>query len=469
MMRSLGNKVCKVLKLSPSDLNTPVKEDDQTTMSLQISQQYNDISLIHEFSELLLYLDSKFQFDQAGDSEEDSSLECIPCKKLFGNEFSGKITVHALVLSEYTQENKKRKKEKFHIIRNSLKRHLKSKSHLIAVQTEEERKKEEEKLMVRNEKAGMLCARIIHNNIFESRSYASYERDVSLQSKISDVGVQNHSRMFAAAFVKSMAEMVDSKLASLVTNPLACIGNRLRPVAITGDKGTMKGLTLQPMGILIPILQNGYFTTELFVGTPLLKSWTGKGIADNLIQSLEKQTISQDILSTNISGACLDGEYFLKHVPEHIADVLGFDDQMKENFIRRCIWDPAHRLELSDEHAREKSKSIQTFYAKVHAHILHFKIGKQRIALANEADHLNTKLYETRHSSDTRFVAHEHKVLANQFMNWDIQYQFWEKRSQELLNDIEDGKLTSVQITDSQKKSSELRNVAFITTFQCYA
>ena len=83
--------------------------------------------------------------------------------------------------------------------------------------------------------------------------------------------------------------------------------------------------------------------------------------------------------------------------------------------------------------------------------------------LNKEAEAMNLKSHEPRISSDTHFVAHQHKVLCNQFQNWPIQYRYWERRSQENTND--DEKLTSDKVIESQKKASDLRNVQFITVF----
>ena len=80
-----------------------------------------------------------------------------------------------------------------------------------------------------------------------------------------------------------------------------------------------------------------------------------------------------------------------------------------------------------------------------------------------EGKAMNLNAHEPRISSNTRFVAHQHKVNCNQFQNWPIQYRYLERRSQEDYNDDEEFK--SDEIIESQKKASDLRNVRFITVF----
>ena len=92
------------------------------------------------------------------------------------------------------------------------------------------------------------------------------------------------------------------------------------------------------------------------------------------------------------------------------------------------MWDPAHRLELSEEHSRKLAQIIQKFYTMVHTQIKYFHVGKN----IHEAKLMNAKSYEPLQVSNTRFVAHEHPVLCNQYHNWPIQSSHWEHHAQEI-------------------------------------
>ena len=89
----------------------------------------------------------------------------------------------------------------------------------------------------------------------------------------------------------------------------------------------------------------------------------------------------------------------------------------------------------------------------------------------HEAKLMNAKSYEPLQVSNTKFVAHEHPVLCNQYHNWPIQYSHWEHHAQEIWRESElehDDKqqcLKSEEVTEAQNRAAELRNVTNITVF----
>ena len=95
--------------------------------------------------------------------------------------------------------------------------------------------------------------------------------------------------------------------------------------------------------------------------------------------------------------------------------------------------------------------------------------------LKKEAEALDVKAYESKQISDTRFIAHEHDCLCNNFHNWPVQFKYWEDHAQELAKDKEDDDdddeyekekpLKSDQITTAQNNARNLRNVKHITSF----
>ena len=135
-------------------------------------------------------------------------------------------------------------------------------------------------------------------------------------------------------------------------------------VAFTGDKGTLKGLTLHPVGINTVLLSHGYLKSEFYAAAPLLTGWSGKKLAQNLLSSMVAYGLTTEILPSCLAGSCFDGEYYLKHVPEHIASELKLTPESKTNFLNRSIWDPDHRLEKAEEHARKSLPSSRSLTLK---------------------------------------------------------------------------------------------------------
>ena len=461
MMRDLGSKVTKIIPALQTSSSTSTDN-----ISPIVDQNCLEIGQCQSLPDLLMCSALEiFKYEECDDVEMGATLSCLKCTEFLGESLSESLGVFKIsykLLSNDTSD--KKTSELFSKLKYSLKRHLMRPTHKRAVETSEERRVEKEKLMTRNEIVGERNAKLIHHSVYEARSYNSHERDITLLNSMIDVGDQHHSRKFAAEFVKTMAAIISTQLSTLIKTPLPCTGNRFRPVSLTGDKGTMKGLTMQPAGISTILLKHEHFKADFYVGTPLLTSFNAKGVALNMINSLSEINLSNADLLLCISGACLDGEYFLKNVPEAIADLLGLTGQPRANFLLRCIWDPAHRLEKADEHARKKGKIVTKCFDKVHNQNKYFRVGKQHISLIEEATEMNQKSRELKQRSETRFVAHQHAVLCNFFVNWPVQYQFWEKRAREMRKD-KDQNLTSSDIIQAQNSARDLQSVEFLTVY----
>ena len=461
---NLSNKVKPAQTVSSSD-----------NIQFQLNED-NQLKNIHTILDLLKSdLMEHFKLEKSDDQENPSSIVCTMCLSFLGqpksNNKSSKyftsrqnIKVPPILLADIIdKEELVKQKEKFRTLKFQIKRHLDCPTHKRALESDYDRKVEG-KVGARNEKVGLLCARTVYNNVFEARSQYSYERDIAHLNNHADVGSQNHSRKFAAAFVKTVSGLLTSQIATLVNTDLPCMGGRPRPISIVGDKGTMKGITLHPLGFDTILISNGYLKAEFFAGCPIVEVWKGKGLAKGIIEAMSVYTLTREHLPNSIAGATYDGEYLLKNVPEELGNELNLEGKAKENFISRNIWDPAHRLELAEEHARKNAKLINKHHTIVHQQIKHFRAGKQRISLKKEAENLNMKSREPRQSSDTRFISHEHKVICNQFCNWNIQYSYWEKKAREQIEDPSE-EITSSEITEAQNMAADLRNVTNITVF----
>ena len=443
-----------------------------------INKQSEDLQRIKTFSDLMQSPSMSNFTIQIINDEEKKVFLCTQCEEYLGQEFSDKpglsnknkynrgIQIPPIVFNDELTDSEliKKQRESFFNLRKNIIRHLENATHLKAVASEEEKVKLQEDISKRNEEVGMKIARLIHNHIYEGRSYNSYERDICLMNLMTDIGNQQHSRKFPPQFLETMSRIITKHLSNLLSTPLPCMGGRPRPVSLTADKGTVKGLTRHPVGVNTVLLSQGHITSEFYAGAPLLTGWTGKALAENLLSSVALYGKTKENLPDCVAGCCFDGEYLGKNVPEHICNELNLTPQGRQNFMLRSIWDAAHRLELAEQHSRSKSPIIKKFDKKIHEQIKYFKVAKKHIKLKEEASNMNVKDYEPRQTSDTRFIMHEHKVLCNQFHNWTIEYNYWEKRSMEMQTDKE-VKVTSQEVTEAQNSSADLRDVEHITAF----
>ena len=109
----------------------------------------------------------------------------------------------------------------------------------------------------------MRVANLILLSTHEARSLSSYERDIVLLNSLLDVGDQHHLRKFPAEFINTMAEIIALQLSSVIKTTL-CTGT-FSPVSLSGDKVTMKGLTMQPVGLSTILLSLEYFKGEFYI------------------------------------------------------------------------------------------------------------------------------------------------------------------------------------------------------------
>ena len=84
-------------------------------------------------------------------------------------------------------------------------------------------------------------------------------------------------------------------------------------------------------------------------------------------------------------------------------------------------------------------------------------IGKKRAEIGKVVAEIDEKLYNPRKASKTRFIAHEHNVLCNQFRNWSSQYVYYERRARST-------NLKSEEVIDAQNKARDRQCVRTITT-----
>ena len=447
MMCTMMKKVSN-LQLVPSS-NTVDSPNKSVTPNSLIDSDILIQNEVEEISNIKTY--DRFFSSSAGknwrliiseDDEYSAVIECVYCTEKDLRQSGGKINVklNNIVWARLKWE---------------IKRHLEGPNHKSSLNSHLSNMEVLKKIHVQNEIMGLRCARLVHNIIFESGSYHSYERWLCFLSLILDVGNQQHSRKFAAAFAKSMSTIVQARLCSLITAPLECTGGRLRPISFTADKSTMKGITYQPVGIQTVILKNNYVKENLFIATPRLSGTATMSIASNIVSSYTDIGLSLADIILSVTGACLDGEYFTKNIISDIANLLKLEGDQRSNFLLHCIWDPAHRLELSDQHSREKTPIVTEFFTLVHEMINDFS-GKTRAEITSLAEEMKLKVYQPRKKSTTRFVAHEHKVLCNQYRNWKPQYFYYEKLGR-------DESLKGSDIIDAQNHARDRQSVRKIT------
>ena len=91
------------------------------------------------------------------------------------------------------------------------------------------------------------------------------------------------------------------------------------------------------------------------------------------ISSLIYKLKIQNVPSTGVNIPDNRIEYFIKHITvlycditEALTECLKLEGDQKKNFISRCIWDLAHRLEKAEEHARSEAIVVDKFITNVY-------------------------------------------------------------------------------------------------------
>lgn len=248
------------------------------------------------------------------------------------------ITIGTYDITDIEFEKQPTKSRKFRNLVISLKRHLKSETHIQNVKPEglELKKKTE-----RNKEVGRRIG---------SLSYFIYYKDLPLTFFSDflpwftlcniDIGEVNHSKAFITHFINCVYDVLSQRLTQFLDKELPCTG-KPSPVAILVDKSTHKHDTKQPTLIRAVALKKGNIFSNFFIDHPIVLDNSGLGCTDLFLESIySKLKWSASKLRLRFCGGAVDGQYIHNNVHKHTAKRLS----LNEDFTSQAIqWDSAHK------------------------------------------------------------------------------------------------------------------------------
>ena len=146
-----------------------------------------------------------------------------------------------------------------------------------------------------------------------------------------------------------------------------------------------------------------FFIQVMYLGTGIVKSHDGYGLAENLKSLLD----DRGIVYKQVAGLSVDGQYIHLDVESALTSVYGVDTPT----VNIC-WDPMHKAGLVDKHLNDNNDFdwlsglvalCQDLYAKFNwgqSHELYIDAGKE---IGEPTSNL-TKFSETRFANSKRFV-----------------------------------------------------------------
>ena len=177
-------------------------------------------------------------------------------------------------------------------------------------------------------------------------SYVSYERLlVLLDGSGIDVGTINHSRKFVASLLPSFLHVFRSRLKRFFAEPVASIGDRLRPFALMADKLTVKRVTQEAVGLIYLDEQVGELKALFVSCEPVPPSGsTALALARSHIKVLSDSLGVEDELVQRLVGCAYDGAYIMGGIRKHLLKEMEAKGGEDNQFFS-CMWDVAHQFE----------------------------------------------------------------------------------------------------------------------------
>ena len=89
---------------------------------------------------------------------------------------------------------------------------------------------------------------------------------------------------------------------------------------------------------------SGALVSIVYLGQPIVKSHSGEGVADSIVEELDKHGVTS---ATQLEAGSFDGQYFHLSVPKHLTEKL----RLPHQFL--CAWDPLHKVGVIENHIRK--------------------------------------------------------------------------------------------------------------------
>ena len=398
-----------------------------------------------------------FGFEKAMNSNGEFIAFCPTCTKYLGR--------------QYPPVGLKLHGKPLHRIADNWRDHLRTKTHLKAIDASGEIEREDAKLR----KIGENLTRLVMQTIREAGSYQSFEKKVVDFYKMGGrVGRFNHSTKFVSGMVEAMYEVTMQRFRYWL-HEIDPITGKPRVFAAAADKVTEQGRTGQVVGILA--FDEGEIKAA-FIDYTLARDGSGKGLASDVLELTLKQALgfaSANDLVQHFVGFAADGQYIQNNFGREMAEWilrergLSIDQESIDLLVQwiLCTWDGAHRLELGINDVRKDKdgvgeqlnevewyKHVSGVISDIYSRYNYGQGYEELLDIANEED---VKLYALKKFCDTRFAQAEHKVYSNFLKNYKVLRKAVYKR-------------TKMEPGNNQEKKAELKKAkSFMKcVFNCY-
>ena len=338
----------------------------------------------------------------------------------------------------------------FRNLKISISRHLKRDEHKDAISQNENTTIKMKNESNRNNTIALRVGCACYKIYYRGRPYTDYEDEVFLLHKCGvDVGDINHSYKFPQKFLESVAEVVKDNVKDYLKKTLPQTGFA-PPVKVLAEKATYKHRTRQFVGLTSIIPDSDDLLQYMFLGLPVVKLHTGKGVGQSII-SVEEFEISAE----QFQGGSFDGQYFHLSVLNTHFGIEGKDASVHHDH------DPMHKAGLVDTHIREDGnfKFLNKVTEVVAAAFKNFSWGKNYEALAEACESLGQVFASPARYSTTRFANSVRKV----YMNFRQDYCAIVQRLEMTKTEKRDGDSKDRQkAADAEKLMNSICNVKFV-------
>ena len=293
----------------------------------------------------------------------------------------------------------------FSHLKESVKRHVQSSSHICTANEKEKNIKEQERLYKQGKEAAVNCASAAYLGYKLGLSYISYENIVTeIHESGGNVGLKNHSKEFSRNFLGYIYDTLRTTFVSYVTD------NKY-PFGLLADKMTAKHRKRHIMGVRVPIwdLNNYLINRDIYVRHSAVGYGSGEAIVDHLLTNLQSFGFSLPYIRKHLCGMAMDGQYTCLNVGTHMSDTLVKNINLS--------WDPMHQIELAskDSSVIDDAKIIEDTVSTIHNTFLKFKVGNNFEVLYSEKELCET-FFSPKIFKDMKFVTYSSEVFRS-FIN----------------------------------------------------
>ena len=212
---------------------------------------------------------------------------------------------------------------------------------------------------------------------------------------------------FVSNFVESVYTVLVERLKKFLDKPLPCT-DKPSPVAILGDKGTIKRDVTQPTLIRVASPGKNSIFRKFYLSHPVVRNHTGVNVTELLLSSV-KDTLqwTTSEIRQRFCGGAFDGQYLSLKVPEHLAQQLILDVDFTKDAV---VWDVAHRFELGCEDAKKLTPWLQELDTTLQSVMKKFTLGMHHTNLRDVAEEMGVNFLEFCLFSETRFIEYSHRT-----------------------------------------------------------